>query len=650
MALPAFLEDLSAEAYFSTNYVVLDFETDTSHGDFGSAVHDDNGIVLASWKHGECSTVHSHFGSEFEQGELVRAIEEADFLVAHNAKYELMWLVRCGLDISDVLVYDTKIGEYVLFGNMIAGDENGLPPRSTSLDMCCKRRGWPIKDPVVDVLMKHSINPVSMPRRWLQGRCEQDVVSTEKLFLDQRALLDRTNRLTVQYTRCLLTPVLSTIEFNGMYLDETRVEEEYAAYTEKFDKLSAEMAALTEGINWRSPLQVGEFLYDTLKFPEKKNRDGTPKRTAKGKRLTDKQTLEGLTAKTAKQREFLSLKASLGKVGSALSKNLEFFVGVVREQAGLFMAEFNQAKTATHRLSSSGIGLKFELFDKIKKVQFQNLPRAFKRLFRARKADWLLCETDGSQLEFRIAAHLGRDEQAREDILNPEFDAHLTSGAAMEDMDYDELRELYLADDSRAKAIRTNAKPETFKPLYGGKKGSKKQERWYEEFARRYSGVAEAQQGWVQEVLQSKRLITEWGMRYYWPHARVSQSGYVNVETNICNYPVQAFATAEIIPIAVVYFWHRVKEAGLEDKIIIVNTIHDSIICEVHPDAVEAYKEISIQAFTRDVYNYLEVVYNVIFDFVPLGVGITVGKHWSEGKEESYDIPYDSFNNGETAA
>ena len=50
--LPNFLADPSPDIYFSDNYVVLDFETDTSHGDYGHPVHQDNKMLLASWKLG----------------------------------------------------------------------------------------------------------------------------------------------------------------------------------------------------------------------------------------------------------------------------------------------------------------------------------------------------------------------------------------------------------------------------------------------------------------------------------------------------------------------------------------------------------------------------------------------------------------------
>jgi DNA polymerase I-like protein with 3'-5' exonuclease and polymerase domains len=96
--------------------------------------------------------------------------------------------------------------------------------------------------------------------------------------------------------------------------------------------------------------------------------------------------------------------------------------------------------------------------------------------------------------------------------------------------------------------------------------------------------------------------VTEWGLRYYWPIAKYRRDGTLNVKNSVYNYPVQALATAEIIPIAAVYMWHRIYERGLQDKIIPVNTVHDSVISEIHPEHVGDWEEISIQAFTRDVY------------------------------------------------
>lgn len=626
------LEKPDPTIYFSDNYLVLDLEIDTSHGDYGHPVHDDNKMLLACWKWKD-SAVQSRWGSEYDYTDLVEAIERTDFLVAHNAKYELGWLRRMGVDLHKITVYDTKLGEFVLMGNLAMGDKV-MAPRSTSLDNCCIRRGWKQKDPVVNTMMKHEINPIYMPPPWLQGRCVRDVVDTERLFLDQRVRLHQTRRLAVLFTRCILTPVLADCEFEGMCLDEERVNEEHTVYTKKFVELDKKMNAMTGGINWNSPTQLAEFIYDVLGFEELKKYDGRSQtwkaiRTKTKKRKTDQLTLELLKAKNKKQRDFVALRKELGKVNAALTKNLEFFLGICKEFGSVFHAVFNQASTATHRLSSSGIKTVFEMFEKAKTVQFQNLPRVFKRLFKAKREGWLIGEWDGSQLEFRVAVRLGGpDPRGVSDIISG-HDVHKFTASVLNHIDEADV----------TKEQRQDAKPRTFKPLYGGTQGTKDEMAYYTAFKERYPGITSAQEGWVYDVLNSrhKALHTVWGMRYYWPYAKVSKSGYCNVTSNVYNYPVQALATAEIIPIAVTYFWHRLNAEGLTDYIKIVNTIHDSVICEIHPDYVDAFERVAIDIW-HDVYRYLKEVYDLDFLDVPLGTGVSVGEHWSEGEESAYNI------------
>lgn len=662
---PKFLADLDPNIYFSNNYVVLDFETDTAHGDFGNPIHPANQLLLVAYRLGSShpdyrgGRTYSHWGSEFDQARLLEAVQKADFIVAHHSKYELGWLRRIGLDLRKVLPFDTMLAEYVLLGNRAAGDEmmKGL---SISLDMACRRRGLPIKDPVVDLMIKNGINPSRIPSSWLEGRCKQDVETTEAVFLSQREQLRESNRLPVLYTRCLLTPLLAAIEPEGMALDPAKVEAEYHRLVAELGDLNRQMAAMTQickngncaSINWRSQKQVAEYLYDVLKFSELRKWDGTPKRTKpskgapEGKRKTDKKTLELLekTARTDAQKEFVELRRKLGKVNAALTKNIEFFMGVIAEYGGVFYGEFNQANTATNRLSSSGIAMQFQMFKdktgkklKKKKVQFQNMPRIYKSLLRAKRDGYLMGDFDGSQLEFRVAAFLGRDGQAFIDISNPAWDAHITSASYMVGKTYEELYAAWKAKEAWADEARTNAKPETFKPLYGGEFGTEVQMRWYQGFKERYVGIAHEQEKWAKEVGRTKQLITPWGLRFYWPFAKWDRSGRLNVKTSVYNYPVQALATAEIIPIALVYFWHGLQVRGLSDYCHLVNTVHDSVATEIHPDAVTEVTELAKDSFTTKVYGYLKKVYKLDFN-VPLGIGIKIGTHWGTGDESSFNI------------
>lgn len=736
------IRTIKSSALDTDNYVVLDFEADTSHGDYGHPVHPENGLLLGCYKYGpghpalgrltfdqvtagEASRTHELWADEYGMGAIVQSIEDADLLVAHNAKYELGWLLkRCGLDIRKCPpVFCTQLGEYVLMGNLAAGDDLNAP-RSIALDACAQRRGMPPKDPVVDTMIKSGINPARIPKPWLSGRCRQDVDTTEVVFLDQLEKLRDTNRLGVLLTRTILTPVLAEMECVGMKLDAERVEKEYNEHVRLLATYEQEMAGITGGINWKSGTQVAEFLYNPptprrkyddqeqpisllpnrngkmvecvegsekfqkllaaaikkfqkdfpggtpeaatahvthfiqpamtspgLGFAEITKWDGKPKRTAGGKPMTDQKTLDKLVARTAKQREFIDCRKRLGKVSAALTKSLYFFKGVCAEHGGVFHAEINQTKTATHRTSSTGIPIVFSMYyregedNDAKSAQFQNLPNAFKPLFCARGSDRLIAEADGSQLEFRVAGQVSRDAQMVADILDPTFDAHVTSAAAMKGLEYAELKARFDAKDPEAIAWRKAAKPDTFGPLYGKQFGSPEQLLWIDEFRRRYSGFYEYAESNVHTVLADGVLMLPWGMRYYWPYARISSSGYINCATSVYNYPIQGFATAEIIPIAVASFRQRIAEAedsGLikPGDIVILNTVHDSIICDIAASALDVWKDIARQAFTMDVYAYLRNVYNYDFDLVPLGVGMNYGTHWADkaNAEEEWDV------------
>lgn len=477
-------------------------------------------------------------------------------------------------------------------------------------------------------LIKSGVCPSDIPRSLLLKYCIGDVVGTERLLQAQLAETEGTRLLPVIFTRCLTTPALADIERRGLYLDAVRVEEAYAKAAAEYAEALDKMDKLSGGINHKSRHQVARFVYGELGFKEKTDRQGTPIRNKPDKQFpdgvpkTDETTLLSLDITTEKQREFMSLKKTLAKLSSLLDKNLSMFVGACREYECTITGELNQCATATHRLASSGRSRYYRMFEKDKGCQLQNLPRKCKPLFTARKEGHLIGEIDGSQLEFRVAGHLGNDAVIRQEILD-DFDVHSYTRDVINSA-------------GKKSISRTEAKAHTFKPLYGGTSGTKAERAYYQAFAEKYQGLVHTQEGWCIDVEQTKMLETPWGFRFYWPDARVIKGkygdSYLNVRTTVFNAPIQCLATAEIIPIALAYYWHRTRDTD----IMIVNTVHDSIICEFSPESRELFENLGVKALTEDVYSYLQRVYEMHFS-VPLGVGIKVGTHWGElleGEEE----------------
>lgn len=597
-ALPAFLTNPNPEVYLGGNYVVFDFET-TSIGK-GLAIYPENRIVSVGWSCGPDHVGYDYDGAinykragEYDLDELISAISRASFVVCHNAKFDLQWAARAGLDLSTVVVYDTLLGEYVLGGNKYIF-------QALSLDNIAQRRWNEGKTTVVSTMIKSGVDPSDIPEGWLERYCIQDVALTERLFLEQREELNEINLLPVLYNRCLLTPVLADIEHNGVQIDAGLVrtklqdtEREYAASIQRLDEV-------TGGVNCNSRLQLIEYIYETLSFDERKVKKmgrWQADRTPSGAQKVDVDTIANLKAHTKQQKEFLDAYIRTKELFNELTKYLRKFGDCCENDGGHMLAVFNQTNTKTHRLSSSG--LKYS-------TQFQNFPRSYKPLFCARNKGWLIGECDGAQLEFRVAVHLGRDGIGLDDIVSGTDIHKVTAGIIG--------------------CTRQEAKPHTFKPLYGGRSGTPEEMKYYQFFREKYVDITATQQRWIDEVLDTKQLTTEWGLRYYWPDTKMDRSGYVRNTTSICNYPVQAFATAEIIPLALVFFWHRLKRSNL--KMFIVNTVHDSIIVELPPEEINDFHYLSRVTLIDDVYSSLRNLYGIDFT-VPLGSGVKVATHWS---------------------
>jgi DNA polymerase I-like protein with 3'-5' exonuclease and polymerase domains len=603
--IPRFVTEPDASLYLNGTYIVLDFET--TNEEKGSALNENNTIVLACWAHGQAGKLTKRrykFGNEYEMQQLLDDIEEIDFIVAQNAKFELQWLDRCGYDVGSRPVYDTQLAEWVIGGNRWVHYELGL-------DKICTRRNIKNKSRIISLLLKGGISPLDMPRSLLKRYCVGDVLATHAVMQDQLKEMEGTRLLPIVYTRCLTTLPLSEIEKSGVCLDPERVEKTYEQVHREYVDTTNQLDDMSGGINMNSGPQKAEYIYKTLGFKELVDPyTKEPMRTPGGMPVTKAEIITRLVAHTEEQRKFKKLKLIQGKLYGALTKTLDFFVGVCREKDGQFYGSIQQGTTRTHRLSSVGRPLKLEAYDKAKSCQFHNFPNQYKSLIKARHEDWLVGEADGSQLEFRVGGHLGDDNQIRRDVTQKE-DIHRCTAQALTD--------------AGEPTTRRNAKASTFRPMYGGTKGSPAIEAYCKFFAKKYHQLNHAQKQWAYGAADRGYIDTEWGMRYYFPHVKVLQSGYISGQQQVFNYPIQALATAEIIPIALVHFWYRTREAEL----IITNTVHDSIICEIPPHEIELFQECSVQSLTTDVYDYLHNLYGLDLS-VPLGVGMKFGKHWGE--------------------
>lgn len=319
---------------------------------------------------------------------------------------------------------------------------------------------------------------------------------------------------------------------------------------------------------------------------------------------TDKITLNELILRDdidEKCKKFLTSLLRLNSISTYLSTFVEGIKKNVKDN--ILHSTFNQCVTATGRLSSSN-------------PNFQNLPRAktfpIRKVIKSRFKGGKIFSVDFKQLEFRVAAILAKDEQAKQDILN-NIDIHAftrdTITAAGQPMD------------------RQDAKIRTFKPLYGGVKGTEAEEAYYQAFLQKYSGIDKWQKELENEALHTKQIKSPSGRIYSFPFVRRLANGSVSSHTQIKNYIVQGFATGDICPLALINIYHTIK--NMKSKIIL--TVHDDITIDVHPDEEEQIiKDIK---YVFDVMNQsVEEQFGIATE-IPIAGDFSIGDDWLNKKE-----------------
>lgn len=288
---------------------------------------------------------------------------------------------------------------------------------------------------------------------------------------------------------------------------------------------------------------------------------------------------------------------------NAISHYLSNFVSGVRRNTrsdSILHTSFVQTRTATGRLSS-------------RDPNYHNQPRGttfpIRRVVVSRWKGGKILEGDFEQLEYRTAVELAGDENGKEDIRNG-VDAHKRTASVLTE--------------AGQPTSRQDAKSRTFKPLYGGTSGTRAEQAYFKWFLEHHSGIADWHDTLLAEALKHKRIVLPSGREYDFPYAKRYPSGGVSYSTQIKNYPVQGFATADIVPITAIELSRQLREHKL--RTCLINEIHDSNVLDVHPDeidiAIKLLREsmLSVPKLLKYWYNY-EIT-------VPLAVELKMGDDW----------------------
>jgi DNA polymerase-1 len=165
--------------------------------------------------------------------------------------------------------------------------------------------------------------------------------------------------------------------------------------------------------------------------------------------------------------------------------------------------------------------------------------------------------------------------------------------------------------------------------LYGGVTGTEDEKRYYTKFLEKYKDIKVWHEQLQSEAIRFKRIKLPTGREYSFPYAERTPWGGSTYGTQIKNYPVQGFATADIVPLACINIYKLMKEKNV--KSLLVNTVHDSIVADVHPDEKYIMGKIFEQG-TADVIPALKEYYKIDFN-VPLDTEIKIGYNWLDMEE-----------------
>ncbi len=395
-----------------------------------------------------------------------------------------------------------------------------------------------------------------------------------------------------------LVRVLADMELNGVCLDTEALQDTSKIFTERMKQYEQEIyKEAGEEFNISSPKQVGDILFGKLQIMDK------PKKTKTGQYVTSEEVLQSLESKSPIVRNILNYRG----MKKLLSTYIDALPKLINPRTGHIHTSFNQALTATGRLSSSDPNL-------------QNIPvrtddgKEIRKCF-IPEDGCLFFSADYSQIELRIMAHLSEDENMME-AFREGHDIHRATAAKIWHVDIDKVTD----------AQRKKAKQANFGIIYGITtyglaqrmdipNGEAKEliEGYFRTFPKVQAYMEHAKEearakGYAETLFHRRRYLADINSR------NATVRGFA--ERNAINAPIQG-TEADIIKVAMVRIWERFKKEGIRSKMIL--QVHDELNFSVFSEEREQVERIVI-----------EEMQNAYPLNVPLIADAGWGKNWLE--------------------
>ncbi|GAA4712282.1 DNA polymerase I [Brevibacillus fulvus] len=396
-----------------------------------------------------------------------------------------------------------------------------------------------------------------------------------------------------------LSLVLAEMERTGVKLDAERLVQMGQELDRKLDELTNKIYDLAgEPFNINSPKQLGEILFDRLQLPVLK------------KTKTGPSTSADVLEKLAPYHPIIDEILLFRQLGKLRSTYIEGLLKEINSKTGKIHTLFNQATTATGRLSSTEPNL-------------QNIPirleegRKIREAFVPSEAGWYMLAADYSQIELRVLAHISRDQNLI-DAFRKGMDIHTRTAMDVFGVSEDEVTSM----------MRRQAKAVNFGIVYGISDYGLSQNlnitrKEAAEFIDRYfavfQGVKQYMEDIVEQAKQDGYVTTLLQRRRYLPDIRNKNFNLRSfAERTAMNTPIQGTA-ADIIKLAMIRMQESLRQQGLRSRMLL--QVHDELVFEVPQDELETMKTL-----------VADVMENALPLDVPLKVDVHYGPTWNDTK------------------
>ena len=479
-------------------------------------------------------------------------------IIGHNIKAEISFLNKYGIEIENKL-WDSMIAHYLI-----------EPELNHSLDY------------LSDIYAKESTDV-----RWQLYNKFNSLLTENKL-----------DNLFYQIEMPLVR-VLAQMESNGVKIDIEglrQISEEQSKEIANIESRIYEIAGTSFNIG--SPRQLGEILFDKL------NIKAPAKKTKTGQYPTGEEILQKIINESPIVQNILDYR-SLTKLKSTY---VDALPSLVSSRDGLIHTSFNQAVTATGRLSSNNPNL-------------QNIPvrtdkgREIRKAFVPRDNNHILFAADYSQIELRIIAHLSGD-QAMQSAFRKGLDIHTDTASRVYGIDIKDV----------TNEMRRNAKAVNFGIIYGMsafglaerlKISRSEASEIIKNYFREYVGIQEYIDKQVEFAKQYGYVETMLGRRRYLRDINSGNSVVRNfAERNAINAPIQG-SSADMIKIAMTNIYNEMKNRDLKSKMIL--QVHDELVFDVYKEELEVLSEL-----------VKDKMINALQLDVPIVVNTNTGDNWLE--------------------